>query len=194
MSQKHPGRVITGPDTRWAYTTVWEPRITRDGRGTLLYGVQLIISKDDPHVQEIKDAIEEAWYYNRHTHDLSIKEIYRYPLRDGDIEKKGLPEYKNSYFISAYSPDEPDKVDVNCDKITAHSEIYSGCYGRVCVQFYVYKAPKEKNRYGVSCGLRSVQKIRDGEHLGRVRDVGYDFKDIDKKQREFAKQLEAFSY
>ena len=42
------------------------------------------------------------------------------------------------------------------------SEVYSGCYGRVSLNFYAYFV--NGNR-GIAAGLNNIQKIRDGEPL-----------------------------
>ena len=41
----NPMKVITGPDTRWSYANVWEPKSINGG--TPKYSVSLIIPKSD---------------------------------------------------------------------------------------------------------------------------------------------------
>ena len=47
MSEKYmnPTKVITGPETRWSYANVWEPKAINDGKPK--YSVSLIIPKSD---------------------------------------------------------------------------------------------------------------------------------------------------
>ena len=55
----NPMKVITGPDTRWSYANVWEPKSINGG--TPKYSVSLIIPKSDTKtVAKIKAAIEAA--------------------------------------------------------------------------------------------------------------------------------------
>ena len=55
-------RVITGPDTRWSYANVWEPKSINGG--TPKYSVSLIIPKSDTKtVAKIKAAIEACLLY-----------------------------------------------------------------------------------------------------------------------------------
>ena len=55
----NPMKVITGPDTRWSYANVWEPKSINGG--TPKYSVSLIIPKSDiKTVAKIKAAIEAA--------------------------------------------------------------------------------------------------------------------------------------
>jgi hypothetical protein len=53
-------KVITGPDTRWSFANVWEPKAINGG--TPKYSVSLIIPKSDTRtVAKIKAAIEAAY-------------------------------------------------------------------------------------------------------------------------------------
>ena len=56
-----PTKVITGPDTRWSYANVWEPKAIGDG-SVEKYSVSLIIPKDDKKtIEKIKAAIQAAY-------------------------------------------------------------------------------------------------------------------------------------
>ena len=50
--------------------------------------------------------------------------------------------------------------NVNCE--LAPTDIYSGMYARVSINFYAYNSAGKR---GVGCGLRAVMKTRDGEPL-----------------------------
>ena len=55
----NPLKVITGPDTRWSFANVWEPKSINGG--TPKYSVSLIVPKSDVKtVAKIKAAIEAA--------------------------------------------------------------------------------------------------------------------------------------
>ena len=49
---------------------------------------------------------------------------------------------------------------MNCE--LAPTDIYSGMYARVSINFYAYNSAGKR---GVGCGLRAVMKTRDGEPL-----------------------------
>ena len=56
----NPMKVITGPDTRWSYANVWEPKSINGGAPK--YSISLIIPKSDTvTVAKIKAAIEAAY-------------------------------------------------------------------------------------------------------------------------------------
>lgn len=52
------------------------------------------------------------------------------------------------------------------------SEVYSGCYARVSLNFYAFNSNGNK---GIACGLGNIQKIRDGESLGGKTTAADDF-------------------
>ena len=43
------------------------------------------------------------------------------------------------------------------------TDIYSGCYGRVCISLFAYN---NAGKRGIGIGLEAVQKLRDGDALG----------------------------
>ena len=56
----NPMKVITGPDTRWSYANVWDPKSINGG--TPKYSVSLIIPKSDTKtIAKIEAAIEAAY-------------------------------------------------------------------------------------------------------------------------------------
>ena len=56
----NPMKVITGPETRWSYANVWEPKSINGGAPK--YSVSLIIPKSDTKtVEKIKAAIKAAY-------------------------------------------------------------------------------------------------------------------------------------
>ncbi len=93
------------------------------------------------------------------------------PLRDGDVERDD-EAYKGHYFINANSKTAPQIVDKSVKPILDRSEVYSGCYGRVSLNFYAFNSNGNK---GVACGLGNIQKIRDGEPLGGKSSAVDDF-------------------
>ena len=58
---------------------------------------------------------------------------------------------------------QPQIVDNNVQPILDRSEVYSGCYGRVSLNFYAFNSNGNKE---IACGLGNIQKLRDGEPLG----------------------------
>lgn len=163
----NPMKVITGPDTRWSYANVWEPKAI-DG-GTPKYSVSLIIPKSDTRtVAKIRAAIEAAYQEGQSKLKGSGKSVpplaaIRNPLRDGDIERPDDPAYANAYFINANFATAPGIVDADRNPVLTRSSVYSGVYGRASINLYAFNSNGNK---GIACGLNNLQKISDGEPLG----------------------------
>ena len=177
----NPMKVITGPDTRWSYANVWEPKSINGG--TTKYSVSLIIPKSDSKtVAKIKAAIEAAYQEGQAKLKGNGKSVpplaaIKTPLRDGDIERPDDPAYANAYFINANSATQPGIVDAHCQHILERSEVYSGVYGRASISFYAFNSNGNK---GIACSLNNLQKIRDGEPLGGKSSAASDFStDVD---------------
>ena len=163
----NPMKVITGPETRWSYANVWEPKSINGGAPK--YSVSLIIPKSDTKtVEKIKAAIKAAYDEGQgklkgNSRTVPALSVLKTPLRDGDTERPDDPVYANSYFINANSASAPGIVDADCQPIIDISEVYSGVYGRASINFYAFNSNGNK---GIACGLNNLQKIKDGEPLG----------------------------
>ena len=91
------------------------------------------------------------------------------PVHDGDgVKQDGTPfgaECKGCWVMTASSPsDRPiEVVDRNMQRIIDATQVYSGIYANVCVNFYAYAYQGKK---GIGVGLGPIQKVADGEALG----------------------------
>ena len=172
----NPMKVITGPDTRWSYANVWEPKSINGG--TPKYSVSLIIPKSDTKtIAKIEAAIEAAYKEGEaklkgNGKSVPALSVIKTPLRDGDMERPDDPAYANSYFVNANATSAPGIVDADRNPILTRSEVYSGVYGRASISFYAFNSSGNK---GIACGLNNLQKIRDGEPLGGKASAESDF-------------------
>ena len=177
---KNPMKVITGPNTRWSYCNVWQPKSINGG--TPKYSVSLIIPKSDTvTINKIKAAIEAAYKEGEaklkgNGRSVPALSVLKTPLRDGDAERPDDEAYANAYFVNANSATAPGIVDADRQPILDTSEIYSGVYGRASINFYAFNSNGNK---GIACGLNNLQKIRDGEQLGGKSRPEDDFADED---------------
>lgn len=176
----NPMKVITGPDTRWSYANVWEPKAIEGG--TPKYSVSLIIPKSDTRtVAKIRAAIEAAYKEGEAKLKGSGRSVpplaaIRNPLRDGDIERPDDPAYASAYFINANSATAPGIVDADRNPVLTRSSVYSGVYGRASINLYAFNSNGNK---GIACGLNNLQLIRAGEPLGGKASAEADFADDD---------------
>lgn len=172
----NPLKVITGPNTRWSYANVWEPKSINGG--TPKYSISLIIPKSDTvTVAKIKAAIEAAYQEGQaklkgNAKSVPALSLIKNPLRDGDVERPDDAAYADSYFINANSATAPGIVDADRNPVLTRSEVYSGVYGRASISFYAFNS--NGNR-GIACGLNNLQLLRAGEPLGGKASAESDF-------------------
>ena len=181
MAKNRRTKVVTGT-VRLSYANVWEPKSINGG--TEKYSVSLIIPKSDKKTLAAIDAavdaaIEEgiAKFGGKKPNKAAIK----LPLRDGDTERDD-EAYADSYFVNANSLTPPQIVDQNVNPIMNRSEIYSGVYARVSINFYAFNSNGNK---GVACGLGNIQKVRDGQPLGNRSTAEDDFTALDDADDDF---------
>ena len=168
----NPTKVVTGV-VRLSYANVWEPKSINGGAEK--YSVSLIIPKADTKTlgaiqKAIDSAIEEG--RGKFGGKVPSKATLKLPLRDGDVDRPDDEAYTNCYFINANSSSAPEIVDKSLNPILNRSEVYSGVYARVSINFYAFNS--NGNR-GIACGLGNIQKVRDGEPLGGKTSAADDF-------------------
>lgn len=170
-NQNNSTKVVTGK-VRLSYANVWEPVAVEGGKPK--YSVSLIIPKSDTRtIDMINAAVENAIKQGaaKFGGKVPSKAALKLPLRDGDTERDD-EAYKGAYFVNATSTTAPQIVDAAVQPILDRSEVYSGCYARVSVNFYAFNS--NGNR-GIACGLGNIQKLADGEALGGRSTAEEDF-------------------
>lgn len=170
--RNNPTKVVTGV-VRLSYANVWEPKSINGGAEK--YSVSLIIPKSDTKaLTAIQKAIDAAIEEGRGKFGGKIpnKSALKLPMRDGDIDRPDDEAYANCYFVNANSTTAPEIVDKSLNPILNRSEVYSGVYARVSINFYAFNS--NGNR-GIACGLGNIQKVSDGEPLGGKTSAADDF-------------------
>jgi hypothetical protein len=169
-------KVVTGV-VRLSYANVWEPASINGSNPK--YSTSLIIPKSDTKtLNAINAAVDAAIQTGAAKFGGKVppKGALKLPLRDGDVERDD-EAYRDSYFVNANSTTAPQIVDRAVQPILDRSEVYSGCYARVSLNFYAFNS--NGNR-GIACGLGNIQKVRDGEPLGGKSSAADDFStDVD---------------
>lgn len=155
-------KVVTG-EVRFSYVHVFQPR--EDDNGQERYSMCILIPKTDKAtLDKIRRAVEAAKQLGVQTKwGGKLPANLKMPLRDGDAERPDDEAFKGHFFINCNSRTKPGIVDAQLNEILDPSEVYSGAYGRVSVNFYPYD---HKGNRGIACGLNNVQKLRDGDYLG----------------------------
>ncbi|WMJ86739.1 DUF2815 family protein [Anaerocolumna sp. MB42-C2] len=169
---KNPTKVVTGV-VRLSYANVWEPKSINGSAEK--YSVSLIIPKSDTKTiaainAAVNAAIEEG--KGKFGGKVPNRAALKLPLRDGDIDRPDDEAYVDCYFVNANSNTAPQVVDKQVQPILDRSEVYSGVYARVSINFYAFNSNGNK---GIACGLGNIQKIKDGEPLGGRSNAEDDF-------------------
>lgn len=171
----NPTHVVTGK-VRFSYEHIMKPyaNTTSDPNAEPKYSITMLIPKSDAATKARIDAgIRAALQLGAKNHKIKDGvplDKLPTPLYDGDgFRADGYtpfgPECKGMWVMTASckASRKPEVVDANGNPIIDPSDIYSGCWGRVSVDFYAYSVP---GRTGIACGLCNVQKLADGEPLG----------------------------
>lgn len=169
---------ITTGKVRFSFCNLFTPRAAQAGAQEK-YSVTLLIPKSDKAtLQKIKAAAEEAKtnYLTKNTGKKLPKDL-KFSLHDGDGERPNGgefgPECKGCYVITVSSNNKPVIVHADKTPLTDPQELFSGCYGRAVINFYVYNTNGNK---GITAGLNGIMKLYDGEPLsgGVVTDSDWD--------------------
>lgn len=151
-------RLVVG-EVRFSFMQVHQPRAIQPGDEPK-YSVVLMIPKTNKAlVKQIQDAIAAEMAGPK----LAGKKKIKNPLKDGDAEDE-RDEYEGHYILRASSARKPFIVGPDGQPLDDAREIYSGCYGRASIDIFGYAHPT--GGPGVSCGLNSIKKLRDGESFG----------------------------
>lgn len=166
-------KVVTGK-VRLSYVNIFTPTAMGENDQEK-YNVCILIPKTDTAtIERIKKAIEAAKLAGKAKladKNGRIPNNIKLPLRDGDDERSDDPAFEGMYFINASALRKPGIVDINLNPIIDKEEVYSGCYGRVSINFYAFNVQQK----GIAAGLNNVQKLADGERLAGGASAEEDF-------------------
>jgi hypothetical protein len=177
-------KVITGK-VRLSYAHIWQPQ-SIDG-GEEKYSCSILIPKSDKEtLRKIKAAVDAAIEQGKNSKwGGKIPPNLKKPLRDGDEERPDDEAYAGHYFLNATSKTKPGIAKpigkgpdgkVKFQEITDTTEVYSGCYAKVSLNFYPFDA---RGNRGVAVGLNNIVKVQDGEPLAGRASVQEEFANED---------------
>ena len=152
---------ITTGKVRFSYCNLFTPRAVQEGAQPK-YSVTLLIPKSDKTtIQKIKAAMDEAKAkYVAGNNGKKLLTNLKSTLHDGDGERPNGGEFgdecKGCYVITVSSNKPPVLVHADKTPLTDERELYSGCYGRAIINFYVYDTQGNK---GISAGLNGIMKL-----------------------------------
>ena len=149
---------VTTGKARLSYVHLFKPYAAMQGQEEK-FSVTVLIPKTDVETMARINAAIEAAKQKGITEKWNgvCPPIVPTPVYGGD-ECKGHWVFTASAKVD-YPPEVVDKMG---NPIINQSEVYSGMYGRVNVNFFPYAFGGKK---GIGCGLGPVQKLEDGETL-----------------------------
>ena len=178
-NQTIPTKVITGK-VRLSYVHLTKPYAHQPNQDPKYSSTLLIPKSDVATKQRIDAAIQAATQQGVSDKWGGVRPpMIAVPIHDGDGVRPsdGMPfgdECKGQWVMTASSKLSPEVVDLSLQPILSESEIYSGMYARVSINFFPYNTNGKK---GIGCGLNNVQKLEDGEPLGGRTNAADDFGD-----------------
>lgn len=177
-------KIVTGK-VRLSYTNVFEPK-AMEGSSDEKYSTAILIPKTDKEtVKKIRAAIEAAKELGKSKWGGKVPANLKTPLRDGDEERPDDEVYAGHFFLNASFKTKPGIAkpigkDANGKtkfaEITDSTEVYSGCYAKVSLNFYPFNVSGNR---GIAAGLNNIVKIQDGDFLGGRSSVNDDFANED---------------
>jgi hypothetical protein len=177
---------------RFSYAHLFTPtRVAGDDDSKPKYSTSILWpKKDKATTAKVQAAIEAAVVEGTgKTFKGKRPAKLKLPIRDGDevFDEKGTPEYKGMWYINANSTQKPQVVGPDREPID-EDEFYSGCFGRISVNFYAFD---QRGNRGIAAGLGNAQKLKDGERLSGGASADEDFDDDDDYEFEGAKDSDS---
>ena len=170
MNNQQSTQVVTNK-SRLSYVHLFKPYAYMPGQEEK-YSCTILVPKTDVATkQAIDNAIAVATERGIKDRWNGVKPpVLAIPVYDGDGVRPsdGMPfgeECKGHWVFTASAKADypPQVVDQYVQPILNQTEVYSGMYANVCVNFYPYAFGGKK---GIGVGLGPVQKVADGEPLG----------------------------
>lgn len=176
MYQNIATKCLTG-EVRISFEHLSRPYSSNGGEPK--YSCTILIPKTDTATyNDLVSALKVAYEQGVDDKWKGSRPQLRYPvIYDGDgVRPSGEPfgdECKGHWVVTASSKQKPMVVHIsNVDVQLAETDIYSGMYARVTVNFFPYDNSGSR---GVGCGLGNVVKYRDGEPFSGRTSAATDF-------------------
>lgn len=177
----NPNKRVILPPALGCYVFIWEPRDPPAGQtGEPKYSISLLWPKSEVEkLKDLKAAIMEVAQGKFGTAPEKLAELfkagkYKYPLRDGNIERPDDPVFADHVFVNASSTSQPGIVDAKVQPIFEKDDAYSGCIFRASVSVFGYDNVSK----GVGIGLSNLQVVRKGPRLDGRKNAEQDFQDF----------------
>lgn len=160
---------ITLNDVRFSYCNLFQPKPPYNNpQGEPKYSCTILVPKtntqakaliDQAVAQAIETGVTSKWGGVRPPQPAVC-------VHDGDKPRESGEAYgeecRGCWVFTASSRRAPFVVDDQVQPIIDPTQVYSGMWGNVSINFFAYN---QAGKRGIGCGLNGVQKTRDGEPL-----------------------------
>lgn len=171
MTEKSDVIKVMTPEFRVSFPYIFEPRekVYEDtGKTYKSYELAMLFAKGTD-LSALKEAAKEAAVAKWGT---TLPKKLKSPfLNAGEYDYEGYED--GMVLIRTSTNTAPGLIDANLQSIIDPAEFYAGCYARATIVAAAYvsvdKNTKAILNQGVKFYLNNVQKLRDGEPLGRGR-------------------------
>lgn len=180
-TENYASTKVTTGKVRFSFVNLFEPKAFGEGQPEKFSVMVLIPKSDVVTVKACKDAIDTAAKNALMTKfsgkmpavlKTTFKDCDVDTDNDGEIFAEKWPYAAGHYQINVSTLNRPAIVDAGLQRVLDPTVVYSGCYGRVSINFFAYCFQGSK---GISAGLNNVQFLEDGEPLGNVSSPEQDF-------------------
>lgn len=162
---------ITISGVRFSYCNLFQPKPPfNNPAGDPKYSCTILVPKTNTAAKaQIDQAIQQAIEAGVSKCWNGVKPpVPAICVHDGDGPRPSDgsafgEECKGMWVFTASSKQAPFVVDAQVQPIIDPTQVYSGMWGNVNVNFFAYSNAGKK---GIGCGLNGVQKTQDGEPLG----------------------------
>lgn len=172
-------------NVRLSFPDLFKPRPFKPGDAPR-YKATFLIPKDSPQIKMVEEAIlaeaKGKWPKDTVKFINSIRgNANKFCFQDGDL--KTYNGYEGMMALSAGSKVRPGVFDRDRSPLTEDDgRPYAGCYVNASLDIFVYDDGQNK---GVSCGLKGVQFVKDGEAFSGSRPAeADDFEDLGVEDEE----------
>ncbi len=168
---KKESHILKTGKCRLSYPHLFKPQKAQKPGEEGKYAATLLIPKTDKNMkamidQAMKDAAVERWADK-------IPKGLKSPLKDGDLEEvhttqKGeiQESYKGNWVLRTTSKTPPGCILADARTHATERDMYPGCYVRAFLSVFAWEQPTGR---GVSFALNHIQKVDEGEALGRAQ-------------------------
>lgn len=152
-------------NVRCSYMNVHQPR---ESNGKTKYGIMLLIPKGDKKNEDkIDRAIAAVKKKCLATKFDGTEKGVKTTKRDGDNPEWASAETLGHWILNVSNLNKPMLQDEDGNPLMDATEMYSGCYCHVAVDFFGYKTQTQDGSWvkGISASFSLVRKAKDGERL-----------------------------